>query len=216
VWDVASGDGRLLGKHEGSVRSVALSADGRVAVSGAEDGTVLVWDVASGDGRPIGSDVRVLDAVHVTSDRFFRPHPDEWSAPLFSLRHGALCLVREADGTRTVGLWGHTDERRCWPMRGPCRAFLIEPEVLARLQDVVKKVCGVEGPEAINLAFEAETLHEHLDLARLVSAIPDLDGEFDGESLRTSRLPVAESFEAFPPRQGELTVVVLVDSTARD
>ncbi|MBZ0291160.1 MAG: hypothetical protein K8L99_01210 [Anaerolineae bacterium] len=38
---------RLEG-HEGPITSVAFSLDGRYAVTGSEDGTVMMWDTASG------------------------------------------------------------------------------------------------------------------------------------------------------------------------
>lgn len=34
--------------HTGGVKSVSLSGDGQIGVSGGEDGTVKVWDVRSG------------------------------------------------------------------------------------------------------------------------------------------------------------------------
>jgi len=51
VWDLATGKcrARLTG-HTGEVRCVAVSADGRTAVSGGKDFTVLVWDLVAGWG----------------------------------------------------------------------------------------------------------------------------------------------------------------------
>src|SRR5439155_303220 len=52
VWDVATGRCRAtLEGHTAWVSSVALTADGRTAVSGAWDKTVRVWDVATGRCR---------------------------------------------------------------------------------------------------------------------------------------------------------------------
>jgi WD40 repeat protein len=49
VWDLASGRClRTLTGHSAPVQGVALTADGRVAVSGGDDNAVLVWDLAGG------------------------------------------------------------------------------------------------------------------------------------------------------------------------
>ncbi|WP_353063801.1 WD40 repeat domain-containing protein [Tunturiibacter psychrotolerans] len=49
VWDVESGQElRTLTGHSGEVRNVALSADGRRAVSASGDHTLKVWNVESG------------------------------------------------------------------------------------------------------------------------------------------------------------------------
>jgi WD40 repeat protein len=49
VWDVDSGrEVCILTGHTGSVYGVALSADGRRAVSGSDDQTLKVWDLDSG------------------------------------------------------------------------------------------------------------------------------------------------------------------------
>jgi hypothetical protein len=103
-----------------------------------------------------------------------------------------------------------------WEGRKPvsCRAFLIEPEVRARLQEVVEKTCAVARDKAFRHTFASETVAGNMGVARLLSAIPDLDGELlDGE-IRFNRLPVASEFETFPPRQGQLTVVVVFDDLA--
>lgn len=49
VWDVATGKTlRTLDGHTASVCCIALGADGRLALSGAEDGSARAWDLASG------------------------------------------------------------------------------------------------------------------------------------------------------------------------
>ena len=51
-----------LAGHDGPVRSVAFSPNGKLALSGSEDNTIRVWDIASADGvktlRGHGSSVR--------------------------------------------------------------------------------------------------------------------------------------------------------------
>lgn len=39
--------GTLMGVHSGAVRCVALSGDGRCAVSGSDDGSLIIWDMAT-------------------------------------------------------------------------------------------------------------------------------------------------------------------------
>ncbi|GAA3390482.1 protein kinase domain-containing protein [Cryptosporangium minutisporangium] len=70
VWDLVRGTCRhVLTGHTGPVRSVRVSADGRVAVTGSEDRTVRVWDLTTGStGRVLaGHTDRVAD-VDVSAD----------------------------------------------------------------------------------------------------------------------------------------------------
>jgi WD40 repeat protein len=47
-WDVASGCTATLEGHDGDVRGVAISADGRTVATGSRDKTARQWNVASG------------------------------------------------------------------------------------------------------------------------------------------------------------------------
>nr|MBC8449063.1 hypothetical protein [Chloroflexota bacterium] len=49
VWDLATGqEERTLAGHESLVRSVAVTADGRRAISASDDRTLKVWDISTG------------------------------------------------------------------------------------------------------------------------------------------------------------------------
>jgi hypothetical protein len=153
-------------------------------------------------------DLRVTDALDV------RP---VWLSPRSQFHEGAsavLALVSEADGKRTVGMWAELAEREDRPPASSCRAFLLEPEVLARLGELVQKTCAIGPEKALVHAFAAETVVGNRDIARLLSAVPDLDGEVRGPEIHFRRLPVADEFDAFPPRQGPLTVVLVFEDPA--
>jgi hypothetical protein len=117
-----------------------------------------------------------------------------------------LCLVREADGKRSVGL--HLVRA---DLAGPSRAFLIEPEGLQRLKEVVAKLSGWDQDDALAYAFDPEVVASNLEIARMLSAIPDMDGEVIHGQLRFRRLPVPNDLDALPPRPGPLTIVLVPD-----
>jgi hypothetical protein len=126
------------------------------------------------------------------------------------------------------------------------RAFLIEPEVLIQIRDVVRntgtfsqdKAAAQTPGEAVEdsthsrsgfrsghepgdvmeelvHAFDAKTMAGNLDIARLLSAIPDLGGEVSPRrKIRFHRIPIADEFDTFLPRPGPLTVVLIADSDA--
>jgi len=48
LWDLKTGQARLLGHQPSTVESLAFSPDSTLLASGGNDNTVLVWDVASG------------------------------------------------------------------------------------------------------------------------------------------------------------------------
>ena len=121
LWDLAgTAPPRVLTGHHGPVEAVAVSADGRTAVSGGADGSVRVWDLAgtapprvlTGDADPVwgvavsadgrtavsgGHDgtVRVWDLAGTAPPRVLTGHGD---------RVGAVAVI--ADG-RTAVSGGH-------------------------------------------------------------------------------------------------------------
>ncbi len=59
---------RVLEGHSDGVNAVALSADGRIAVSGSVDKTVRVWDLATGQSRALEGHSNLVNAVALTAD----------------------------------------------------------------------------------------------------------------------------------------------------
>jgi WD40 repeat protein len=47
-WDAATGKERQRMRHDGHVRSAALSPDGRFAVSGGYDKSIRLWELETG------------------------------------------------------------------------------------------------------------------------------------------------------------------------
>ena len=53
IWDLESGESRVLEGHAGRVRSVIFSLGGRQLASSADDSTVRIWDLASGKSHAL-------------------------------------------------------------------------------------------------------------------------------------------------------------------
>ncbi|AKJ02215.1 High-affnity carbon uptake protein Hat/HatR [Archangium gephyra] len=68
LWETASGQGRVLGRHEKSVFRVTFSKDGGWLASVGQDRAVRVWDVASGKGRLLGHHADAVRAVDFSPD----------------------------------------------------------------------------------------------------------------------------------------------------
>src|SRR5439155_1290341 len=72
LWDVASGEEvRLFAGHRREIFGVALSPDGRLALSAGADGTARLWEVATGKEvrRLVGHRTTVLGAVFTADGR---------------------------------------------------------------------------------------------------------------------------------------------------
>lgn len=67
--DLATGTTAWTPRHDGPVNALAVTPDGRVAVSGADDGVVRVWDVATGRAvHALRGHSRSVRAVAVSPD----------------------------------------------------------------------------------------------------------------------------------------------------
>ncbi len=134
VWDLSSGQCRAtLPGHTGSVNGVALSGDGRTAVSGSDDNTVRVWDLSSRqcratlsghtdqvnsvalsvDGRTVVSGswdqtVRVWDLSSGQCIAMHNRGSPEAHRAWALVRSAALLIFERA--TQSVALWSSTGE----------------------------------------------------------------------------------------------------------
>jgi hypothetical protein len=127
-----------------------------------------------------------------------------------------LLVVCEEDGTRTLGmLWWVAH----WSgvQRAHCRAFLLEPEVVKRLRAILGAAAEAP-PEHILHAFQHEIVAANFEVARLLTALPELEGEIQhpGPVARFGRLPIPAGCDAFPARVEPLQVVIVVHPKAEE
>jgi hypothetical protein len=114
-----------------------------------------------------------------------------------------FCLVREADHSLSLALLMRFRETPRLEGRFRCRAFLFEPEVIQRLE-------GLLGGKSYLEAFTPDVVTSILDVARILSVISDLAGEWSpGDSeVRFRRQGIPAGYELFPPRAEPIRVVV--------
>ena len=134
---------RILGKHEGSVTSVAINTDGRKVVSGSDDTTVRLWDAETGIavGVPLRGHNSFVGSVGISGDgRTIVSGSDDdtvrvWDSesgravgePLRGHKDWVTCVGISTDGRtvvsgsddNTVRVWdAETGTAVCEPLRG--------------------------------------------------------------------------------------------------
>ena len=111
VWEFATG--KLLRKlegHQGVVRCLAFSADGKILASGSSDCTLRLWDFATGKPvHPVGGHQGKVTSVAVTAD-------------------GKAVISAGLD--KTIRLWDRatSKETRRLTDRAPVRAIAVSPD----------------------------------------------------------------------------------------
>jgi hypothetical protein len=147
--------------------------------------------------------------------------PLEDEGPPLLLGQAALLILREQSGACSLGMLlrfaGLVHERlaELVPIHpgSPCRALLFEPEVVTRL-DLALQTTTFRSPEdVLRQALRRETMNNNLEVARIISAVPELDGEVDirRDEVRFQRLPIPDGFDLFPPRAEPLFLVVAIN-----
>lgn len=91
LWEVASG--RCLAEltgHTDSIECAALSADGRMALSGSRDKTIMVWDLTHGIcARTLHGHTAAVTAVALSADgKLAVSGSEDWSLKLWDLSTG--------------------------------------------------------------------------------------------------------------------------------
>jgi hypothetical protein len=151
-----------------------------------------------------GPDIQVLDALTCPGLILVLGIPEELGQKRVA---GAaeFCLVREADQSLSVGMVMRFVEGPRLEGRFRCRAFLLELEVIDRLE-------GLLGDKSYIEAFTPEALTNILDVARILSVTSDLAGEWTpGESeVCFHRIGIPGGYTLFPPRGRAEPIIVVV------
>jgi hypothetical protein len=99
------------------------------------------------------------------------------------------------------------------PLR--CRAFLLEPEVFQRLREgLLPSLRAREhGLAFFGEVFDRAVVAQNLEVARILSALPELEGTFTSPwNFAFRRLPVPDVCVRFPSRPGPINVIVVLDN----
>jgi WD40 repeat protein len=159
---------RTLEGHTGSVNAVAVTPDGRFAVSASNDGTLKVWDIEKGETvRTLEGHTGSVSAVAVTPDGRFA---------VSALGDGMLKVwdIEKRETVRT--LEGHT---------GSVSAVAVTPDgrfAVSALGDGMLKVWDIEKRETVR------TLEGHTGSVSAVAVTPD--GRFAVSALGDGMLKV--------------------------
>jgi hypothetical protein len=112
-------------------------------------------------------------------------------------------LIRETDNLRALGCKG------CVPLdvseSRRCRAFLLHPKVVAKLQARM-------GGRPLLHAFSAEVLADDPEVARMLASAPEMEGVCHDGKVVFDRLPVPDHRDAFPPSEEPLQVVIVLEA----
>lgn len=72
VWDLAGGQAQELQGHTGKITGLAFASNGRLLVSGSNDGTVRLWDLQSGKEIAALISLGNGESLAITPDHFYR------------------------------------------------------------------------------------------------------------------------------------------------
>jgi WD40 repeat protein len=169
LWDVRTGEGKLLARQRVPVTAVALAADGRRALEVGRDGSARLWDVATQQGihayASLGGWVQSV-ALSPDGRRILASDLDD-SMHLWDVATGAeLHEFRHPTGVRAVAF--SPDGRRAlsgsgWRVTGPNRYALAAQDVCVRLWDLgtvdllARLDVGPGGVGAVAIAVDGRT-----------------------------------------------------------
>ena len=160
-----------------------------------------------------GRKCSVLDAVRLRSWMIAAEdlEADRELSPRIVHDGAELLLVREEDGTPTLGLLldGHP---RDWSLGGTrCRAFLLEPPVLKRLEAGLRLQGEVSLDCLLLQVLQRRTVQTIYQTTALLCGVPELEGECrpDSTGVTFQRFPMPGHPDRFPPRAGPLLVAVV-------
>ncbi len=134
LWDVKSGRRiHVLRGHADNIKALALSRDGRLALTGAADATARLWDTRTGDC------LRVFSFGETVSAAAFAANGRRI---VLGGTKGALNLYETADGTCAVRFYGHeSNERITVDEAGAYMLSMGEPDHAVKLWSLQSGKC---------------------------------------------------------------------------
>ncbi len=122
-----------------------------------------------------------------------------------------VLLVREEDGSRTIGLLLEGQPHRWFPSETQCRAFFLEAAIRKRLASALRIQDESPFDRILPQAFQPEAVAKSYEVASLLAGLPELEGEIQLHrefQVRFARLAIHGGDNRFPPRAGPLHVAV--------
>ena len=128
LWDISSGESRILSGHESVGGAVLLDWERR-ALSWAEDNTLRLWDLSSGEARVLsGHEFPVLGAVVLDDERRALSWSDDKTLRLWDLSSGEARVLSGHEGSvwgavllhgeRRALSWSSDNTLRLWDLSG--------------------------------------------------------------------------------------------------
>jgi hypothetical protein len=247
LWHVGSDRVITCEPRTSPVTALTVLPDGRLASAVGYDGALRVWDVNTEQtrtGRHHFPGLRVL-AVLPVHGFVFGPVDRERGEVARGPFPGRLLLVQEPDGTHSFTLeparmaLGTVAHLPPGADRYRCRALFLEPEVLSQLAQALGQAPVTQASAALlTELLGRNTVGGNKEVARILSAVPELEGDitaggeathhplvpevhlssphgelelfYEGKAglFRFHRLPVPDAHRGLPARSEPLTVVL--------
>ncbi len=205
MWDPDSGETTPMPyRRQSGISSLRSLPDARVA--SASD-VVQVWDTVSGRVQTM----RTPSGLHPVPISEGPPGGDFFPAePVqpFLGRCGMDVLsdgrVVRVEDSFTLNLWQ--------PLLARCRVLFVEPAVFHKLLSMDSLHTPAEAPSVFGRILKDEFLRDNADAARLLSAVPELDGTVD--EMGIGICDAIEIPRSSPPLPQHLYIVVVIDQPA--
>ncbi|HEU5058787.1 MAG TPA: protein kinase [Kofleriaceae bacterium] len=125
VWNLATGEGRLLASQPSPIHSVRISPDGTRVATAALDGAIRIWNTADGWGTQLSGHEALVHPVEFLPDGRLLSysmdgtirawHIDAGSHDLIGKQEGAILLGVTADDHASLVTVGEDRVVRIWP-----------------------------------------------------------------------------------------------------
>jgi eukaryotic-like serine/threonine-protein kinase len=104
VWNLATGQGRLLASQPSPIHSVRVSPDGKRVATSALDGAIRVWNTADGWGTQLSGHDALVHPVEFLPDGRLLSFSTDGTIRVWQIDAGSHDLVGKQDGAILLGV----------------------------------------------------------------------------------------------------------------